>query len=324
MKKKIISLLCFLSALSCFSQEVPFFSNKQLQYAYHNPAYIPELQYATILMGGRFQWTGLEGAPMDAFLSAKYFFLGAHSQLGINILYDKIGYQYVVNPKVNYTFCIPFADDSYINLGIGAGMMSKGYDDKQIYLGKKADGRIENLVYDELEKGSAPDVDAGIEILIQNFEMGFAASHLLKGTDNVTMNRTFYGFANYNFQSSEWWRLSPTYAFYYFVGDEGSEDVCKNQIGLDFYYIGDYDSHPADLFYVGAFFRIPREAGVRAGFSWGIFSLFYSYDFFFGDLRYDSYGSHELGMEFKIPQKNRGCFANYGKSRKKYTRYHRL
>ena len=323
-KRIITSIFYCWMTLIAFAQEAPFFTNKQLQYSYFNPAYIPELQYATFSLGGRFQWTGLEGAPIDGFFSAKYFFLGAHSQVGVNVLYDKIGYQYIMNPKADYAFCIPFADDSYINFGLSAGMMCKGYDDTEIDLGPSANGRIENLVYDKLEKGTAADIDVGVEVLIQNFEIGFATDHLLKGSDNVTMNRQFYGFSNYNFQSSEWWRLSPNYAFYYFKGDEGSKNVAKHQIGLDFYYVGDYDSKPTDLFYVGVAYRIPREASVRAGVTIGMFSIYYSYDYFFADLRYDSFGSHEVGLEFKIGQKDRGCFANYGKSRKKYTRYYRM
>ena len=80
----VLSSICF----HAFGQEVPFFTNKQLQYNYFNPGYIPELQYATIGVSGKFQWVGLEGQPIDGFFSGKYFFLGAHSQIGFNILYE--------------------------------------------------------------------------------------------------------------------------------------------------------------------------------------------------------------------------------------------
>ncbi len=327
MKMKRLIILLTVTVLSLqvsFSQEAPFFTNKQLQYSFHNPGYIPELQYATVTLGGRFQWTGLEGMPMDGFLSAKYFFLGAHSQIGINVLYDHIGYYQIVNPKVDYAFCIPFADDSYINFGISAGLMSKSYDLSKATYDKSLTSDQHNSILEKLENGNAPDIDVGVEFLIQNIEFGFAANHLLPGNEQVTMNPIFYGFVNCNFQSEEWWRLSPTYAFYFFKGDEGSKNVQKHQIGLDFYYVGDYDSRPRDFFYVGAAYRIYNEAAFRAGFSTRLFSIFYSFDYVFEDLRYDSHGSHEIGMEFRIPQKDRGCYANYGRSKKKYTRYHRM
>lgn len=312
-------------ATSLFAQEVPFFTNKQLQYSYFNPGYIPELQYATFQIGGRMQWTKLEGMPKDLFFSGKYFFLGAHSQVGINVLADKIGYQSVVNPKVDYAFCVPIGDDSYLNLGVAAGMISKSYDSNAIVNDEKHDNQNIAMIVEKLEHGNAADIDAGFEILLQNFEFGAAAMHLLKGTDDVTMNRTFYGFMNYNLQTSEWWRLAPAYALYYFDGDKmyNSKDVVKHQISLYYYYVNEYDNQPTDLFYVGANYKIPYEAGFMAGFSLGQFSIYYSYDYIFANLRHGSYGTHELGIEFKIREKGKGCFANYGRSKKKYTRYFR-
>ena len=136
---------------------------------------------------------------------------------------------------------------------------------------------------------------------------------------------SFFGFMNYNMQTSEWWRLSPAYAFYYFKGDEKtkSKDVMKHQLSLYYYYVTEYDNMPADLFYVGATYRIPNEVGFLAGFAFGIFQAYYSYDYNFSNLRHGNYGTHEIGIEFKIREKGKGCYANYGRSRKKYTRYYR-
>ena len=245
----------------------------------------------------------MDGMPKDLFFSGKYFFLGAHSQVGINILADKIGYQHMINPKVTYSFCIPIGDDSYLNLGASAGMMNKGYNSNEIVNDSRYDSQNIAKVVECLEKGNAADVDAGFEILLQNFEFGASAMHLLKGTDEVTMNRTFYGFMNYNMQSSEWWRLSPAYAIYY--------------------YITEYDNMPADLFYVGATYKLPNEVGFLAGFAFGFFQAYYSYDYNFSNLRHGNYGTHEIGIEFKIREKGKGCYANYGRSKKKYTRYYR-
>ena len=326
MKRRIIcTIASLLTMMGLSAQEMPFFTNKQLQYSFFNPAYIPELQYATIQAGGRLQWTNLDGMPKDLFFSGKYFFLGAHSQVGLNILTDKIGYQHMINPKVVYSFCIPIGDDSYLNLGASAGMMNKGYNSNEIVNDSRYESQNIAKVVECLEKGNAADVDAGFEILLQNFEFGASAMHLLKGTDEVTMNRTFYGFMNYNMQTSEWWRLCPAYALYYYNGDKqtNSKDVMKHQLSLYYYYVTEYDNMPADLFYVGATYKIPNEVGFLAGFAFGFFQAYYSYDYNFSNLRHGNYGTHELGIEFKIRTKGKGCYANYGRSRKKYTRYYR-
>lgn len=316
----VLSTLCFYA----LGQEVPFFTNKQLQYNYFNPGYIPELQYATIGISGKFQWVGLEGQPIDGFFSGKYFFLGAHSQIGFNMLYDKIGYQQVINPKLNYAFCIPIGDDCYLNMGMSAGLVNKNYDYNEIDYGNTLTNEQAKELLSKLERGNAADIDAGFEILIQNFEFGGAVNHLLKGNERITMNKTIFAFANYNFQSSEWWRLSPFYTFLGILANDEKNHIWKHQMGLQFHYITDYDNVPMDLFYIGAAYRHPREGSVMAGFSFGFFSVFYSYDYFFGDLRNNSHGSHEVGIEFKIKQQDRGCYANYGKTRKKFTRYFRM
>ena len=186
MKRRILcTLASLLMMMGLSAQEMPFFTNKQLQYSFFNPAYIPELQYSTIQVGGRLQWVKLDGMPKDLFFSGKYFFLGAHSQVGINILADKIGYQHMINPKVDYSFCIPIGDDSYLNLGVAAGMMNKGYDSNEIINDTRHESQNIAKVVECLEKGNAADVDAGFEILLQNFEFGASAMHLLKGTEEV-------------------------------------------------------------------------------------------------------------------------------------------
>jgi type IX secretion system PorP/SprF family membrane protein len=291
-----------------------FFTNSQLRFARSNPAYIPEMLYATITLGGRMQWTGLEGAPQTFYAGAKYFFIGTHSQLGISVLADKIGYHQTINPKLTYAFMVPVWDDSYINLGVGAGLINKSYDAGKIDGGNTL-GK-DYLYYDQA-KGTVPDLECGIEILIQDFELGISANHIIKGNDDIFLKPLFSGYTNYLFQTTEWWRFIPSYSIYNY------NNRWKHQISLRFSYIFDYEWKPSDLFYVEAAFRPKYEGAVIAGINiFSFLSVFYSYDYFFGNLRHGNYGSHEIGLEFKIPQNVQGCYANYGKS-KKYTRYTR-
>lgn len=308
----IILILCALTNVS--AQEDVLFTNKQLRLNYMNPAYIPEIMYATFTLGGRFQWTGLEGAPRTYFAGGKYFFMGAHSQVGLSFLSDDIGYQYTRNPKLTFAFMVPIGDDSYINFGVGGGLMNRGYDAEKI----KETNTLHTAESFDIPKGTAADAEAGLELLLQNFELGFSANHLLEGTEDVPLHRLYSGYANYYFQTSEWWRLSPSYFVYNY------RDRWKHQLSLYFYYVFDYEWHPSDLFYVGADYRFQYEGSIMAGVNlFSFLSVFYSYDYFFGNLRHGNYGSHEIGLEFKIPQKFQGCFANYGQS-KKYTRYTRM
>ena len=316
MTKKIYITLAALLMLvtGAGAQEDVFFSNKQLRLNYMNPAYIPEIMYASFNVGGRFQWTGLDGAPNTYFVNGKYFFMGAHSQIGLSFLSDDIGYQYTRSPKLTYAFMVPIGDDSYLNLGVGCGLVNRGYDASKV---DPVNTKLMPEAYD-LPKGTVADAEAGFELLLQNFELGGSVNHLLNGTEDVPLSKLYSGYVNYYFQTNEWWRLSPSYFVYNY------RDRWKHQVSLYFYYIYDYEWNPSDLFYVGASYRYEYEGTVMAGVNilpW--LSVYYSYDYFFGNLRHGSYGTHEVGLEIKIPQKFQSCLANYGKS-KKYTRYTRM
>jgi type IX secretion system PorP/SprF family membrane protein len=310
----LLGLLMLVCSLKTNAQEDVLFTNKQLKMNYMNPAYIPEIMKATLTIGGRYQWTGIDGAPRSIYANGKYFFMGAHSQISLSFLSDDIGYQYTRQPKIGYAFMLPIGDDSYLNLGIGGGLVNRGYDASKI---DPANTKNMEDSYD-LQKGTAPDAEVGAEVLLQNLEIGASVNHLLEGTENVKMSPLYSGYVNYYFDTSEWWRLSPSYYVYNY------RDRWKHQIMVLFYYIFDYEWNPSDLFYVGASYRYAYEGSLQAGINlFPSLSLFYSYDYFFGGLSHGNYGTHELGLEIKIPQKFQGCFANYGKS-KKYTRYTRM
>lgn len=319
MKSLPIFWAFILLVCSCFSsqaQEDVFFTNKQLRQNYLNPAYIPEIMYATINLGGRWQWNGLDGAPRTYYAGAKYFFMGAHSQVSLSMLSDEIGYQYMRNPKLGFAFLVPIGADSYLNLGVGAGLVNRDYDADKV----KPNNTTTLVDEFKIPTGTAPDAEVGLELLWQNFELGLSANHLLKGTEEMPMHQLYSGYMNYYFQTQEWWRLAPTYAVYNY------RDRWKHQVGLTYYYLFDYEWNPSDLFYVGATYRYKYEGSILAGvsvFDW--LSVYYSYDYFFGSIRHNNYGTHELGLEIKIPQKFQGCLSNYGKSHKytRYTKYYR-
>lgn len=129
-------LILYITIATCIgnttAQEDVLFTNKQLRLNYMNPAYVPEIMNATITLGGRWQWTGLDGAPRTYYAGGKYFFMGAHSQVSLSFMSDEIGYQYTRQPKLSFAFMASIGDDSYLNLGVGGGLVNRGYDADKI------------------------------------------------------------------------------------------------------------------------------------------------------------------------------------------------
>jgi type IX secretion system PorP/SprF family membrane protein len=189
----LLGLLMLVCSLKTNAQEDVLFTNKQLKMNYMNPAYIPEIMKATFTIGGRYQWTGIDGAPRSIYANGKYFFMGAHSQISLSFLSDDIGYQYTRQPKIGYAFMLPIGDDSYLNLGIGGGLVNRGYDASKI---DPANTKNMEDSYD-LQKGTAPDAEVGAEVLLQNLEIGASVNHLLEGTENVKMSPLYSGYVNY-------------------------------------------------------------------------------------------------------------------------------
>ena len=185
-----ILLIILIYTSNANAQEDVLFTNRQLFLSQTNPAYIPEIRYATITLGGRLQWNGIDGAPKTGYAGAKFFFIGAHSQIGLSCLIDKIGYHQTINPKITYAFMIPIWDDSYLNLGLGAGLINKSFDANKIDGGNTLGN---DFLYYNQAKGTAPDLDFGFELLIQNLEIGAAVDHIIKGNDDISLKPLYSG-----------------------------------------------------------------------------------------------------------------------------------
>ncbi len=114
-------LIIFLIPISCIGQQDPLSGLYWNNYAHYNPATSGlENQYDGYV-SYRNQWQGVNGAPVTLFANANTC-LKEHHGLGINYIYDKIGFtaSQILNANYNYQFLLK--NEQKLSLGAAAGI----------------------------------------------------------------------------------------------------------------------------------------------------------------------------------------------------------
>ena len=111
MKREVYSKFIFVLTLvvtkPCFGQSIP-----ETAFYWENPYYINpasvNFDYAGYFtLGGRKQWTGIEGSPATYFTTGAFYAEGYRTQGGIKILKDKIGYIGSLDIALSYAYTLP-------------------------------------------------------------------------------------------------------------------------------------------------------------------------------------------------------------------------
>jgi type IX secretion system PorP/SprF family membrane protein len=123
--KKILTLLAFmLLSFTAFSQQDPQFSQFMHNKLFMNPGYAG-MKHALCATGiFRNQWNGFAGAPNSGVLSADMWMPRWGGGVGLNVMFDKLGFESNVAVRGCYSFHVNIGEG---RLGIGAelGMFSK-------------------------------------------------------------------------------------------------------------------------------------------------------------------------------------------------------
>src|SRR5258708_29914263 len=89
-----------------------------------NPAYAGADEKLSLTFINRNQWSGIEGAPTTQTLSAHTLFKKKQFGLGFLLVNDQIGVHRNVNASVSYAYHIQTGDQSYLSMGLQAGVKS--------------------------------------------------------------------------------------------------------------------------------------------------------------------------------------------------------
>ena len=136
MKKKKVFFVFMLNLMSLLvvAQSDIRLNNYWVNPQYINPASIYDKYQAVFSMAARKQWFGFPGAPTTYFASATTYLEKFHTQLGLIVLQDQIGYTSTSNIGLTYGYAIPFQRNWELHLGLGMNYQNLSYDQSKLNL----------------------------------------------------------------------------------------------------------------------------------------------------------------------------------------------
>lgn len=290
--KKVVAIAVFILMCGMLNaQNDPQYSLNSYCRLMYNPASIAQSDHIEGFISAREQWTGFEDAPSTQSLAVSNYFEKWGFGLGLTAINDNIGVESYQNIKAKYVFHAWLADDNYISLGVGAGVLMKTFSSAGLIFEEQND---EHITDGDLKK-SRFDVDLGFEWQVKSFFMGFSANHITKNSDDpevLQMPRHHYGYVGFKLKASEEISFIPSLTVM------NVENITN--------YTGEVIMNYNDQFWFGLGYRAEDALilSTRLALVENLV-LAYSYDMGAGELRSYREGSHEIMLQFRIPKSDK-------------------
>lgn len=294
MKKLIISSLVALTAVSAVkAQQLTFNSQYMLNQYLINPAAAGSQDYMAISAGFRQQWAGFNGAPRTQMVSAN---TRIHDNMGVGgIIYNDVtGPLRNIGFQGSYAYHMKINDNSKLSLGMSLSLTQHILDASQFVLHQAVDNTLNNATV----RSFNPDAVFGAYYYGKKFFAGISIPQLLQGKykfgnllDDFNREiRHYYASGGYKFDLNENFQLQPSVLLKYAPNTPFQYDI------------------NARLFYkqnmwTGISYRSNESLVAMFGMKRDKFVIGYSYDYILSNIRNYSAGTHELYLEFQLPNK---------------------
>ena len=186
-QRHIINIFIFTTLMCLFSfctklsaQENLLFTSHRHNQLFINPAHSGSNPYMEIAMGYHKQWTGIEGAPKSAILSAHAPLNNTQVGIGAMLYSNKIGILNETGFFANYAYKINLAENRVLSLGIQGGLVNKTVRWSEVttydpnFNGD--DPSIPNMNVSSI----TPNFGLGAYYKTSKFHLGFSAPRLLQ------------------------------------------------------------------------------------------------------------------------------------------------
>ncbi|MCF8295044.1 MAG: type IX secretion system membrane protein PorP/SprF [Bacteroidales bacterium] len=296
----ILKLTGFLILLSIVEvvhgQQLPQYSQRNLNIFSYNPAFAGVKGYSEILLHHRSQWVGFEGAPVTQNLTY-HGMLNRVMAYGISLVNDEIGPIRTTGIKLAYAHHIDFGFMKW-SLGLAGEMYQFGLDGRNLNPYQPNDPAFLDEISDKVWR---PEASAGTFFYNQHFYLGYSVNQLLGSTvklysetytGTIPLTRHHYIVGSYTFSPARNIDLETSLLW-------GKTSGAPSEWELQVYgqYLG--------KILVGASYRLNDAASLVAGFKFfDRLKIAYSYDLVTSPLRNYNSGSHELIISYIIPNRS--------------------
>ena len=296
MKKVYFLFILRLLSLPVAAQSDIRLNNYWVNTQFINPATIYDKYEAVFCMAARKQWFGFPGAPSTLFASATTYLENFHTQLGVVVVQDQIGYTSTTNIDLTYGYAIALQRDWQVHLGVGLNYQSLNYDQSKVDLEDATDP----AVYDHLKIASNFNADVGVEMTNKMFKLGASSQNifsLFTAVNNQQPNTNFL-YGRYRELSND--MISMGYG----ICAIQYSNIYQAELNVTSYFKmpdrSGLNNNP-DKFDLGVFYRTRSEAGLIFGFDISeAIHVSYSYDYHFGGISLSSYGTNELMLTYNL------------------------
>ncbi len=300
MKREILIILFFIICSFIYGQDNIRLNNYWWEPYIINPAAMEKDHLAEFTLAGRKQWILFPGAPATLYASGSLYLDEMHTQFGLKILQDKIGYTSTSNISLTYAYAIRLNYNWRVHLGLALDIQMISYDLSQI----KSPTQGDPFIYERLMKANYFNSDIGFEVTNKIWRFGMASQNLfsLFKTDNLNFVNTNFIYGGYREYNHDYVNLG------YGISGIQYKNLYQAEINLTGYFKVTRESN---AFQLGLLYRTWNELGFMFGInlSKNLF-LYYNYDYDFGGISNNSLGSHEIMLVYNIEKvfKCRNCW----------------
>ncbi|MEQ9262067.1 MAG: PorP/SprF family type IX secretion system membrane protein [Owenweeksia sp.] len=299
MKKLFLSTLIVMAGLQVEAQQIPLYSNYFFTPYIYNPAQSGTDGSTELTLLHRRQWTDVQGSPETSALAINGSFNEEKVGWSIYGFRDITDIVSRIGVYGNYAYRVNLADNVVLAFGLGAGYLNNQIDQSAIRA--REDEAIITVSTDN--RGNF-DLNAGVNLEISDFTLGFAAPQLLgqsiKYSDNTTVP--------INYSLLRHYVVSAQYDFR-FRGDDNVLSpvvMLKAAKNVPVQFDAGLLFNLKDYGYVGAMYR--SEYAVTANVGVNLteqLTLGYAYDFSLNDFGPELGTSHEFMLTYRFGSNKR-------------------
>jgi Bacteroidetes-specific putative membrane protein len=297
MREMLIFCLWILCWINAFTQSYIRVSNFWENPYTLNPAAINNRDLAEFSLVGRKQWVNVDGAPSTCLATATTYIDRFHTQLGLKVIDDKIGFTSDSHYYLSYGYDVKLNEEWHMGFGLTGSYDRFSYDLSKLSLDESADPEAYQSLLDEKHFNA----DLGLEFKSNSYRIGAVSQRLFSGINSAYQPRTNILYLKYrNF------RPDPVNWGFGVAGFQYAK-LYQMEFSLQSYFSAFRLTEQSDQFHIGAFYRTPGEVGAIFGLNLKK-SLYmsYSYDWNNSAIGYRSRGTHELMLIYRIPN-DKGC-----------------
>ena len=292
--KKILVIFSLFFSVNLFAQQEPLFTQYYITDMAINPAISGSKSYNALTMLTRQQWLGFEGAPLSSNISY-HGALNNRSAMGGYLMFDQATPALQANLHLNYAYHVPLNYDGVrLSFGLGAKLMYYSLDFKPEDLPPGEDNAYDVNAYDK----TLGDASTGTYLYARNFYLGFSATNLFQSTFNPAIrnsptsnkvSKNYYGMGAYRFYiTNRDWQLEHSFLLRKLALHKNVTDITTRIIYIE-------------NTWGGITYRTDGTLAFGIGVAKNNMHFSYSYDHTFaGDIMQYSYGTHEIGISFRI------------------------